>query len=198
MYIACKMYRVRRGKEFSDRGENKMKRQIDWKDHLYIALAFVVMGLLFYSTSMGYEEQNVQPLLSQWLSGEPFRNMLEGIQFTYAQRNVSIDSLGYVGFIEFFIRKGAHFFSYFLLGLFWYLGLRNRMNSTLLAFCLAIGLSAGYASFDELRQAFHPNRTALLEDVFLDTVGATTGAVIGYYYTSKKGKRRRKYSISHL
>lgn len=175
-----------------------MRRQQGWKDHIYIILAFILMGVLYYSTSMSYEEQNVQPLLGEWLAGEPLRSLFESIQFTYAESMISIESLGYTGFVEFFVRKGAHFISYFLLGLFWYLGLRNRMDSPLLAIFISVGLSAGYASFDELRQAFHPYRTALLEDVLLDTVGATTGVIIAWYFTSRKKKKGSGYTISWL
>lgn len=171
-----------------------MKRQEEWKDYLFILLAFAVMGALYYSTSMGYEDQNVQPLLSNLLSGEPFRNMLEPIRFVYADSIISIDTQGYAGFIEFFIRKGAHFGSYFLIGLFWFLGLKNKMKPTLLAAFIALFLSFGYASFDELRQSFHPTRTALIEDVILDTVGAITG--IGLIWLVGRPKRkRRKYNF---
>ena len=167
---------------------NKKVRPID---NIYLLLAFAVMGILFYSSSMGYEDQNVQPLLHQWLESEPLRGLLERVEFMYAGSEVSIASQGYIGFIEFFIRKGAHFVSYFLLGLFWFLGLRNRVAQPWLTFIVALMLSVGYASFDELRQAFHPNRTALMEDVMLDAAGALVGVTLALL-TKPKGRRRQK------
>jgi hypothetical protein len=175
-----------------------MKRKEEWKDNLYIVLAFVVMGLLYYSTSMAYEEQNVQPFLLEWLSQEPLRDLFSGIRFTYAGSEVSVDALGYVGFVEFFIRKGAHFGSYFLLGSFWFLGLRHKVRSLPLAACLAVLLSFGYASFDELRQTFHPYRSGLMEDVILDTVGAIAGVLLFSLIGKRKGKKRNSYAIRWL
>ncbi|OJF94297.1 VanZ family protein [Alkalibacterium sp. 20] len=167
---------------------NKKVRPID---NIYLLLAFGMMALLFYSTSMGYEDQNVQPLLHQWLEGEPLRGLLERVGFMYAGSEISVAANGYIGFVEFFIRKGAHFVAYFLLGLFWFLGLRNRVDQPWLTVLIALLLSAGYASFDELRQAFHPNRTALMEDVMLDTAGAIVGIATALF-AKPKGRRRKK------
>lgn len=170
-----------------------MKNKTSTADNIYLLLAFVVMGVLYYSSSMSYQDQTVQPLLNQWLENEPLRGLLERVEFMYAGREVSVSSSGYIGFVEFFIRKGAHFVSYFFLGLFWYLGLRNKVNNPYLTVLLAVMLSIGYASFDELRQSFHPNRTALMEDVILDTAGAVVGIVIGLLSTKpKRGKSRRR------
>lgn len=173
-----------------------MKRKKDWTDNLYICLAFVLMGILYYSSSMSYQEQTIQPVLGRWLSGEPLRGLLESVQFAYAENIISIDSLGYVSFIEFFIRKGAHFFSYFLLGLFWFMGLRNKVDTLPLAALLAVLLSAGYASFDELHQSFQPNRTALLEDVILDAAGAATGVLLTWFVSNRRTRKKRRWSLS--
>lgn len=168
-----------------------MNRKIRPADNIYLLLAFLMMAILFYSTSMGYEEQNVQPMLHQWLEGEPLRGLFERVEFMYAGSEISVAARGYIGFIEFFIRKGAHFVSYFLLGLFWFLGLRNRISQPWVTVLVALLLSIGYASFDELRQAFHPNRTALMEDVMLDTAGAIVG--IGLSLLIKpKGRSKKK------
>jgi len=168
-----------------------MNRKARPIDNVYLLLAFVVMALLFYSSSMGYEDQNVQPLLHQWLESEPLRGLFERVAFMYAGSEVSIAAQGYIGFIEFFIRKGAHFVSYFLLGLFWFLGLKNRVAQPWLTFLVALMLSVGYASFDELRQSFHPNRTALMEDVMLDAAGAIVGVTLALL-AKPRGRRRQK------
>ncbi|MCC5894609.1 MAG: VanZ family protein [Alkalibacterium sp.] len=169
-----------------------MRNKASTADNIYLLLAFVVMGILYYSSSMSYQDQTVQPLLHQWLENEPLRGLLERVEFMYAGSEISVNSSGYIGFIEFFIRKGAHFISFFFLGLFWYLGLRNRVNNPYLTVILAVLLSIGYASFDELRQSFHPNRTALMEDVMLDTAGAFVGIVSGLLSSKPNTRRRRK------
>lgn len=172
--------------------------QQNWKDNLFIVLAFVVMGVLFYSSSMSYGEQSVTSWLDRLLAMEPFEGLLSGIRFTYAGDEVSIATLGYSKFVEFFLRKGAHFVSYFLLALFWFLGLRHKTSSLPLAAMLSFLLAAGYASFDEFHQGLTPERTPLLEDILLDCAGALTGVAIAWVTTGVKGNRqrtRRKYSL---
>lgn len=168
-----------------------MNRKVKPIDNVFLLLAFGVMALLFYSSSMGYEEQNVQPLLHRWLEGEPLKWLFERIEFMYAGSEVSIGAQGYTSFIEFFIRKGAHFVSYFLLGLFWFLGLKNRVAHPWLTFLIALMLSIGYASFDELRQSFNPNRTALMEDVMLDSAGALVGTTVALLFKPKNRRRKK-------
>ena len=168
-----------------------MNRKVKQIDNVFLLLAFGVMAILFYSSSMGYEEQNVQPILHNWLESEPLSWLFERIEFMYAGSEVSIGAKGYVSFVEFFIRKGAHFVSYFFLGLFWFLGLKNRVAHPWLTFLIALLLSVGYASFDELRQSFNPNRTALMEDVMLDTAGALVGTSAAWL-TKVKGRKRNK------
>ncbi|EXJ22781.1 hypothetical protein ADIAL_1803 [Alkalibacterium sp. AK22] len=170
-----------------------MKSKASTADNLFLLMAFVVMGILYYSSSMSYQDQSIQSNLQRWLANEPLRGLLEGVRFTYAGSEVSIEASSYIGFIEFFIRKAAHFISYFFLGLFWFLGLRNRMDNVYLTLLISVMLSAGYASFDELRQSFNPDRSALMEDVVLDTAGAIAGSVIALVSARprSKGSRRR-------
>lgn len=169
-----------------------MRNNHEWKDTVFILLAFAIMIGLYFSSSMSYQDQNVQPLLDRILAGEPLRGFLETIRFSYAGKAVSIQTSGYTGFIEFFIRKVAHFGSFFLLGTFWFLGLKNKSTSYILAAMIALLLTAGYASFDELRQSFNPNRTALMEDVLLDSVGALTGIAVSWITITRWSIKKRK------
>lgn len=163
-----------------------MRQQINWKDNVYLALPFVMMLILYGSSSMTYQDQSVTSNLESILKQEPLRNFLASIQFTYGNQPVSIEHLGYFRFIEFFMRKGAHFFSYFVIGFFWHLGLQKRVRHDWLTVLLAVLLSIGYASFDELRQSFNPGRTALMADVLLDTAGAVVGIGMANFLVYKK------------
>ncbi len=163
-----------------------MQKRITWKDHIFLLMPFVIMFLLYWSSSMSYETQSLTSPLDALLAGRPFENLLSQFEFTYGGSLVSIKSDGYVSFIEFFIRKGAHFFSFFFLGFFWVLGLRKRMREEWLVVLLSILLCIGYASFDELRQSFHPGRTGMMADVILDTAGAIAGVGIAWLLTKKK------------
>ncbi|WP_208558646.1 VanZ family protein [Marinilactibacillus kalidii] len=170
-----------------------MKKNHDTKGTIFIVLAFLIMGILFYSSSMTYQEQNVQPFLYKFLEGEPLVGIFEKVRFSYAGSEVSVAASGYLGFIEFFLRKGAHFSIFLLLGVSWFMGLRNKTTSYFLTAMLALLLAAGYASFDELRQSFNPERTALLEDVFIDSMGALTGILITWLLTARWKGSRFKY-----
>lgn len=163
-----------------------MKQRIDWKDHLYLAIPFIMMLLLYQSSSMTYEEQSMTSAMEVLLEKQPLYDFLTNIEFVYGGQEISIQKIGYFSFIEFFIRKGAHFGSYFIIGFFWFLGLRKRINEEWLTILVSILLAIGYASFDELRQSFNPGRTALMADVYLDTAGALVGILLAKIFTMKK------------
>lgn len=140
----------------------------------WIALALNVLVFIgtWFSSSMPYEAQSLQPILRRLLAGEPFAGLLAPIRFTYAGEKISVDALSYAGFVEFFIRKGVHFVLFGSLGVLLYLALRPYCQGWGLTFLLSLALTFGFASFDELRQTITVNRSGLLEDVFLDTAGA--------------------------
>ena len=163
-----------------------MQRRISTKDNLYLAMPFILMGLLYWSSSMTYETQSLTSPLESILASKPFEAFLGKFQFTYGGSVVSIHNLGYFSYIEFFIRKGAHFFSYFMIGFFWVLGLKKRIREEWLILLLSVLLCMGYASFDELRQSFNPGRTALMADVILDTAGAIVGVAMSWMLVQKK------------
>lgn len=163
-----------------------MHRKITMKDNIYLAIPFIIMIILYLSSSMSYENQSVVPRLSNLLSGKPLNDFLSRFEFVYGGSIVSVEANGYFSFVEFFIRKAAHFFSYFFLGFFWILGLRKRVRDDWLTILLSILLCIGYASFDELHQNFTPDRTALMADVILDTVGAIVGIITIQLLLTKK------------
>lgn len=163
------------------------------KDNFFILLAFIIMAVLFYSSSQPYGEQSLTGMLDEILAKEPLKDLLSLIQFNYAGDEVSIVAQGYSSFIEFFIRKLAHFGIYFLLGLCWFLGLKNKMTSIGLAAFVSWLLASGYAAFDELHQSITPDRTPLMEDVILDATGALTSiflTVVFLLFYSKKKKNK--------
>ena len=165
-----------------------------FKSTLYLVLAFLVMGLLFYSSSQPYGDQSVTGILDRLLANEPLKGLLSHIRFTYAGSEVSIAASGYNEFIEFFIRKAAHFGSYFLLALFWFLGLKERVTGIYLTALLSWMLAVGYASFDEFHQGLTPDRTPLIEDILLDSIGAFTAVALAlvYFLVWKKTHKSKK------
>lgn len=147
--------------------------------NIYLIIAFAMMIILFISSSQTYEQQSSIPFLQKILSNQPFKKQLSGIAFMYAGSEVSISASGYYKFIEFFIRKAAHFGTYFILSGSWFLGLRKKIKNNLFIVTIISWLSAtGYAALDEAHQMLTGGRSPLFQDVMLDSVGALTACVI--------------------
>lgn len=139
---------------------------------LYLVIAFAVMAVIFYSSSQTYEQQSQIGFLQKVLKNQPFLNQLQTISFSYAGKEISVAANGYFSFLEFFLRKGAHFFLYFVIGGSFFLGLLPRIKSTLLTGVIAWLATVGYAGLDEYHQMITGGRTPLFQDVILDAAGA--------------------------
>lgn len=160
----------------------------------YVIIALLMMGILFYSSSQTYEEQSAIPLLEKLLKTEPFKNSLSTVSFTYGGSPVSIETSGYFKFVEFFIRKGAHFGTYFILGGSLFLGINPRLKHLGLAFLYAWLAATGYAALDEFHQMLTGGRSPLFEDVVLDSTGALFACIIlvGYFTWINRSKTKKR------
>lgn len=150
-----------------------------WKQpNFYFAIGIAVMVVLFISSSQTYEQQSQVGLIDHLLQGEPFKETLGKIHFDYAGSPVSIEALGYSKFVEFFIRKGAHFMTYFVMGGSFCLGLYFKMKNFWWSGFFGWLAATGYAGMDEFHQQLTGGRTPLFEDVMLDSAGALTAVLI--------------------
>ncbi|GAJ98859.1 VanZ family protein [Geomicrobium sp. JCM 19055] len=84
---------------------------------LVVPLAGVII-LIFVSSTMSYEQQDIRSVLAQFPGSEFLETLFSPVAFTYGGRLISVDNLGLVTFIEFFIRKGMHVFVFGLLAFF--------------------------------------------------------------------------------
>jgi len=160
--------------------------------NIWFILAFLVMGLLFVSSSMTYAEQSQVSNIQEFLHNRPFENLLSQINFYYGNSQVSIEHLDYYKFVEFFLRKGAHFFSYFFLAIFWYMGLKNKFRGYYLLFAiLSILAAAGFGGLDEAHQMFTPDRTPLFQDVLVNASGAFVGVFLAFVIGGIKRMKQR-------
>lgn len=144
---------------------------------VWLAIAFGVMAVLFFSSSQTYAEQSQQGNLRHWLVNQPFKEFLAQFKFTYAGE-VEDAAKNYFTYVEFLMRKTAHFSTYFILGLSWFIGLRRRIGNRLLAGFVAWQAATGYAGLDEFHQSLTGGRTPLIQDVALDSTGALTAIII--------------------
>lgn len=156
-----------------------MKKQSK-NGNLYLAVGIVMMVILFISSSMTYQQQSQVSLIQRLLVNQPLKDFFSRISFEYAGSEVSISAMGYVKFVEFFVRKGAHFITYFILGGSLYLGLLPKLKkkSSVLSLFFAWLAATGYAAIDEFHQMLTGGRTPLFQDVMLDSCGALTACLL--------------------
>lgn len=167
-----------------------MQKQLK-NGNFYIGIALLMMVILFVSSSMTYQQQSQVSLIQKLLANEPLKAFLSQISFNFAGSEVSISAKGYVKFVEFFIRKAAHFMTYFVLGGSLYLGLlpKLKQKSSVLGLFFAWLAATGYAATDEFHQMLTGGRTPLFQDVMLDSCGALTACLIIIAYQAIRKKR---------
>lgn len=139
---------------------------------------------LFQSSRMPYEDQTLIPILQRLLPNQPLSGFFNRIQFSYGNEVISMESMGYYSLLEIFIRKGAHFINFGFLGLSIYFFLKPYINHAIILYGVAITLTFGLVSFDELHQVSTPNRSGCIEDVLLDTLGAIVFVSLAHFFIS--------------
>ncbi|WP_246369185.1 VanZ family protein [Listeria rustica] len=155
-----------------------MQRRLSW---LFMGIALAMILILFFSSSQTYEQQSMTSGLDRLLANKPFEKQLSAISFPYAGSEISIQAKGYSSFIEFFIRKGAHFFSYALMGFSLFMGFSAFIKRRWLVTAFSAGIPLAYAAFDEFHQMLTGGRTPLVQDVMLDFTGALFGILLAYF-----------------
>ncbi|AOH55836.1 hypothetical protein ABE28_015850 [Peribacillus muralis] len=142
--------------------------------YIFPILLVVWAMVIFFFSSQTYEEQRITPFFAQF--DTPYwYDRLAGISFMYGGAEVSARAAGVSGFLEFFIRKGAHLFIFFVFGLLTLGVWRHFVRNAVLSFSGALVCVLLYASADELHQKLTGGRTPLLQDVMLDTFGGLLG-----------------------
>lgn len=156
---------------------------------LVIVLLIIIIAGLFISSSQTYEEQTIVPKLQQLLPNQPFEKSLSLLQIPYWGHIISVEERGYYYFLEFLIRKSAHFFAFGALAaiIFWLLPKRIPFRFIIAAFLTFLAASA-----DEFHQSLTGGRTATWQDVALDMVGALVFLISIQLITSILSKSRRK------
>ena len=115
-----------------------------------------------------------------------------------AQSGFVVDLLGTVtkseGDIEtFLVRKAAHIFAYFVLGLLLYNALRTHALSGRKIALASITIACVYALTDELHQVYVPGRSGEIRDVLIDTAAAAlaVGLCSLCVYLSRRWSEKR-------
>lgn len=119
------------------------------------------MGLIFYLSHQPAEQS------SELSSG--FMDILLHILFAIFPAD------GDFPYLHFFIRKAAHFFAYFLLGVFVIYAVRRSVKQLLRSTYITLIICILYAISDEVHQLFIPGRSGEIRDVMIDSLGAICG-----------------------
>lgn len=149
------------------------------------------MLVIFNFSAQPYQEQDLTPVLQTYLEPLHLEDKLDGISFNYAGSEVSVQSVGVVSFVQFFIRKAAHLSIFFVLGFLSYRVLSYFLKKKQLWFPGALMFVILYASLDELHQKITGDRTPLLQDVVLDTVGGTLGIIVCWLWVKKRNQTKQ-------
>lgn len=159
-----------------------------------ISVALVIMVIVFISSSMTYKEQSLVPVFSHftgffdWIGSLPLINK---IRFQYGDVIVSFEEGERIAAVEFFIRKGAHFLTFFMIGFFWCRGLILSKTKIWISVLVSTIIGVSYAGFDEFHQGITGGRTPLMLDAVLDSFGAIVGVTVAYLI--HHSKRRLKF-----
>ncbi len=158
--------------------------------YVYWMLPVVWMAVIYYSSATPYEQQDVKPLMEQTFDLSFLTPFVDWVTFTYHHSEVSVAALGVEGFIEFFLRKGAHLGVFFILMCFFFVALHRASHLSFRAvLVVSFFLTAAYAGIDEFHQSFTANRTPYVGDVMIDMVGALlAGACILLFMRKRTGK----------
>ncbi|MFC6176999.1 VanZ family protein [Companilactobacillus huachuanensis] len=154
---------------------DKLKKNEKW----FWSGVVLIELILFYSSSMTYKQQTSVPFLEKYMHSKPLSSSLSNIRFNYGGKEQSIANDGYYHFVEFFIRKGAHFGTYMILGVCLCLALYTYFqHHNLLSIFVPWMMTTGLAAFDEFHQGLTGGRTPSVTDVMLDSAGGITGIII--------------------
>ncbi|MGA4718476.1 VanZ family protein [Fictibacillus nanhaiensis] len=145
---------------------------------LYWLPVFLWMGIIFYASSQPYEKQDLRPTLSANLDLTIIETLFSSVELHYAGDEISVEALGAAHFLEFFIRKAAHFITYFVLGFLMYRALKHYLLNNRSTWLIAWFMTILYAISDEIHQGFTPNRSPHIEDVMIDATGGLIGILL--------------------
>lgn len=129
------------------------------------------MCFIFIMSSFGHNSSDAQSNLFIDFIAQNFPHVRHGLE----NNLISLSTL------IFLVRKTAHFTEYAILGGLFFLNLRNTpLDLIKRPLAMSILFSFLYAITDEIHQIFVPGRSAQFQDVLIDTIGASFGAIITY------------------
>ncbi|TCP53732.1 VanZ family protein [Tumebacillus sp. BK434] len=159
---------------------------------IWLLLSLAWMLLIFYKSGQSYGEQDLRPLLRQWIEEPTLLLVLPNIEFLYDGGLVSYQDP--YSMLEFFIRKAAHVTEYFILAFLLWRTFAATTVRQVSALILTALLSILYAASDEWHQSFVPGRTGHAIDVYVDSIGVFLVVLLALFFRSGRSKRQKTLS----
>lgn len=149
-------------------------------DNTKLFFSFSLLALLWtlFILSLGAQpgsEQDVTPILTKIIAEDVLRELLPQWEFWYG--NSLINTAEPYDFIQFLLRKGAHFVFYGILALIIVEQQLHYRLDPARAFFLAFLFLGLLAGADELLQSFNPGRSGMFLDVILDMCGSSLALI---------------------
>jgi len=152
------------------------------RKRVYLLLAFIWMGVIFYMSNQpaSVSSQHSGGVI-EFLSNLPFIGSI----VTYMME---------IDIAEFIIRKGAHMFSYFLLAILLFMSNYDNKKNLVKVSLQSLIFTFLYACSDEFHQLFITGRSGEFRDVLIDTSGGIIGILVLYFIIkfSKKSKEEKE------
>lgn len=156
---------------------------------LGILIIIWMITIFLFSSQDGMESESTSDIITNRIVNETIENNIEIEENVDNTNNENINNSVnvakynyefemYKGEVRLVVRKSAHFIIYLVGGILLFnffrtynISLRNQIIYAILGIIL-------YASSDEFHQLFVNGRTARVEDVLLDTLGAIVGILL--------------------
>lgn len=129
-------------------------------------LSYIVMGMAIITAAV------LQYPLAEHFSTSRFLPEI----IHYGPHEMSLERNGQDGMVNFLIRKAGHFVMYSFLAIF--LMIVFRVRPYVVKISLVLASIGALGAMDEMVQAFLPERSSLLMDVFVDIAGGCFGVII--------------------
>nr|WP_319217917.1 VanZ family protein [uncultured Trichococcus sp.] len=164
--------------------------QREQKSNSYLVGAVLIMGYLYYRATFETNFYALPNIIANLLQAQPLSGLFATFTFRYGEQVISMESLGYFGFLGFFGSKIWLFLSYFILAYLWYGGLSGKMRDAVTPIVVALLLSVSYAAADEFHQSLVSPAFAMKEDVILAGAGAILAIITAWFLlTVRKGRK---------
>ena len=146
----------------------------------WAAASLVCIVLIFLASSQTAAE-------SSEVSGSLTRTIVVTVWNWFAKTRQEIpESL--LDICETILRKAAHLFVFFVLGICTVNCIRQLTVKKLRAFWISLCWCSVYAVTDELHQLFVPGRAGMWQDWLIDTAGALLGIGVVFWFAARRKK----------